>query len=45
MITVNRKTGQVIQMDKLSPEQSQKAWEKIVTEHINRHPEMLKTTK
>ena len=45
MITINRKTGQVIQMDIPSKEQSQKAWEKIVTEHIKRHPEVLTNTK
>lgn len=45
MITVSRKTGKVIHMDRLTPEQNQKAWEMVLQSHVKLHPEMLETLK
>ena len=45
MIAISRSTGQVIHMDKLPPEQNQKAWEMILKAHVQLHPELLETQK
>lgn len=41
MIICDRKTGKILHMDKLTPEQNQRAHEFMLKEYIKRHPEIL----
>ena len=41
MIVLDRKTGEVLQREELTPEQRQTAWEQILRAYLAAHPEAL----
>lgn len=41
MIVLDRKTGEVLQREELTPEQRQTAWEQILRAYLEAHPEAL----
>lgn len=41
-IVIDRNTGEVLSSQKLTPEQSDAAWEAIVRAYLKKHPDVLK---
>lgn len=40
-IVIDRETGKILNAQKQTPEQNQKAWEIIVKAYVEKHPQLL----